>query len=128
SALPPAPPRPVAPVGAGQPGRPAPTPRRAGSGDPAPPHLRALVAGAIAERVARRDAFTAFDITQALRAAHPAENIPHRAGVRESVHAQMTPLIAQGRYVRLTTTYATGEAQRYEPLRAPTAADTTKLP
>lgn len=76
--------------------------------------LDLLVADQINQHVAGAEIFTAYQITQALRAANPGVEIAHEQ-VRTVVHAQMEPLIASGLYEREAASFGGGRATRYLP-------------
>ena len=81
--------------------------------------LALLVADEISRRMAAGVYFTAYDITVALRAAHPDADI-HHADVRRIVHEQMDTLVAGGMYERETAEF---NRRSSHPLRAGARAD-----
>lgn len=76
--------------------------------------LAMLVAEHLNERIARRQSFTAYDVTQALRLAHPAVNILH-AEVRNVVHRRMHSVVAAQFYRQAMMQFPTGSACCYLP-------------
>lgn len=78
--------------------------------------LELLAAELLVEWVARRRAFTAYDVTRTLRASRPGYDIPH-APVRLAVHIHMQPELDAGAYRREQRPFATGWAWLYRPLR-----------
>src|SRR6476620_4841258 len=81
------------------------------------PTVDHLVAAAIAARLRAGQAFTAYDITTALRQAHPHRDLPHAGGVRELVHAQMQPRLQAGEVREQILPTPTGPARQYVPAR-----------
>ena len=90
-------------------------PRGAGRSMITPDALEMLVVEQLTQWVAERQMFTAHDVTQALRAAHPAINIFHQP-VRHVVHQRMWPALAAQIYVQEQVWFSTGSAYRYRPL------------
>jgi hypothetical protein len=76
--------------------------------------LELLVADAINGRLATGAMFTAYEVTQDLRAAHPAFDLRHDQ-VRPVVHAQMEALVASGLYDRECADFGVATALRYLP-------------
>jgi len=76
--------------------------------------LELLVADQINQQANTSSTFTAYDITQALRAANPGREILHDE-VRRAVHAQMEALVATNIYDRDDVTFGTDRATRYVP-------------
>ena len=77
--------------------------------------LEMLVAERLAEWVATGQTFTAYDVTLALRAAHPAINIFHQ-DVRSVVHHRMWPVVARQIYLQEQVLFPTGSACCYRPV------------
>ena len=77
--------------------------------------LEMLVAEQLAGWVAKRRTFTAYDVTRALRAAHPSINIFHQP-VRNTVHERMWPAVAAQIYWQEQVYYPTGMAWCYRPV------------
>jgi hypothetical protein len=85
------------------------------SRDPiAPSDLDLLVANEISRLVAAAEIYTAYDVTLALRAAHPDLDISHEA-VRSAVHDQMEPILASRLYDREVAQFGRNQASRYVP-------------
>lgn len=82
-----------------------------------PAALELMVADALARRLTRGDLFTAYDVTQELRAAHPGFDLRHD-NVREVVHAQMEAMLAAGIYDRECADFGHASAIRYVPVYA----------
>jgi hypothetical protein len=76
--------------------------------------LELLVADQINQQANTSSTFTAYEITQALRAANPGLEIVHDE-VRRVVHAQMEALVATSIYARDDVTFGTDRATRYVP-------------
>ena len=76
--------------------------------------LEMLVAEQLGEWVAEQRTFTAYDVTRALRAAHPSINIFHQP-VRTAVHERMWPAVAAQIYWQDQVYYPTGMAWCYRP-------------
>jgi hypothetical protein len=76
--------------------------------------LDLLVANEISRLVAAGEIYTAYDITLALRAAHPDLDISHDA-VRTAVHDQMEPIVASRLYDREVAQFGRSQASRYLP-------------
>jgi hypothetical protein len=77
--------------------------------------LELMVADALARRLTHGDLFTAYEVTQELRAAHPAFDLRHD-DVREVVHAQMESIIAARIYDRECADFGHASAIRYVPV------------
>ena len=77
--------------------------------------LEMLVAEQLSQWVAERRTFTAYDVTRALRHAHPAINIVH-PHVRSVVHRRMWPALAGQIYFKELVQFPTGDACCYRPL------------
>jgi hypothetical protein len=77
--------------------------------------LEILVAEQLSAWVATRQTFTAYDITQALRAARPGVNIFHQP-VRDIVHRRMWPAVHARIYAQEQVWFPTGSAYQYQPL------------
>ncbi len=82
------------------------------------PAMRDLVTDLLIEWVDAGRTFTAYEVTAALRKAHPNTALPHSGGVRETVHAQMRDCLIQGQYTQRTVAfYRSGWAVQYVPVR-----------
>ena len=90
--------------------------RRVNRAPISPDELEMLVAEHLNECIAERQEFTAYDVTMALRAAHPDVNILHLV-VRGVVHRRMQPWIANHLYGLRHMSFPTGVACCYVPLR-----------
>ncbi len=79
------------------------------------PELAVLVVGQLNGWIARRQSFTAYDVTQALRLAHPSVRIWHDE-VRTVVHRRMHSVVAAHYYRQATMQLSTDSACCYLPM------------
>ena len=81
---------------------------------PSDAELALWVADALNQSLATGIWFTAYDVTVAIRTAHPLDNIVH-SKVREIVHGQMQTILQSGLYQSETATFGSTQAIRYVP-------------
>ena len=81
------------------------------------PAVRDLVTDLLTEWVDSGRVFTAYEVTAALRKAHPNTALPHSNGVREAVHSQMRDCLIQGQYSQRQVAFYQGNwAIQYVPV------------